>query len=101
MATVAEWWGGLSEAGKGLSVLTAAFGAATALVVALNTYLGLPARVEEQAIEIQLHDTRIEVLEDAGLRRERGIAATNEKLDRVLCILEAQQAGTNALGCSR
>ena len=94
MEKIGSWWHSLSEGWKGVLVIVSVGTAAASLAIGFMEYKGLPARVS-------VNEAEIELLQEAGERRDRDVADTSRKLDRVICLLEAQAAARDPIGCSR
>ena len=79
---------------KGVLVLIAVGAATVSMTIGFVEYKGLPARV-------LINERNISELRMQGQQRDLGIQETGRKLDRVICLLEAANANTDPIGCSR
>lgn len=91
---VANWWGGLSDMHKGLSVIVATALATVAATLSGLEQLGVPARMDSAEIAIEANTEAIDGLGDLLRTLERGQDLTN-------CLLLAEANGANPLECAR
>lgn len=60
-------------------------------------YTAVPARLEQLE---QLHREDVDALKDVTEANRRANETSNEKLDRVICLLEAQSGIGNPISCA-
>ena len=91
---ITKFWGGITDGWKVALVLAAMVSAVATFVANTQDFRALPEKVEALETSVQTNTT--------SLRNLRGDAdALSGRLDRILCYLEAEATGANALGCSR
>lgn len=84
---ITEFWGGLSGGARVVLQLLALAGMVGTFAIATDDFRTLPATVKANTVEIR------ELREDSD--------AQSARLDRIICYLEAQATGANALRCNR
>ena len=91
---IVDFWGGIAGGWKVALVLAAMVSAVAGFVANTQDFRQLPQKVEALESSVTTNTT--------SLQRLRGDAdALSSRLDRILCYLEAEATGENALGCSR
>lgn len=101
---IGDWWGGLTEIKKGLSVIVATAMATAALTLSTLRFAGTPALAESNhdAITVVRDSVQVNARAVEALRMEsRAQAARDEeRFTRIVCYLKAIDEGTSAVGCN-
>ena len=91
---ITEFWGEIAGGWKVALVLAAMFSALATFIANTQDFRALPQKVQSLETTVETNTT--------SLRNLRNDAdALSGRLDRILCYLEADATGANALGCSR
>lgn len=91
---VANWWGGLSDLHKGLSVIISTAVGTAAVVIGLIQFWGVPARVSANEVTLRQQAEEIRDMKNLMTDLRSGQALQT-------CLLLADANGTNPLECVR
>lgn len=91
---ISDFLSSLPAAWKALTALGGAVAVGVALTLSAVGFIGLPADVEANTLELTAHTRAIDSLRATTTN-------ANSKLDRVVCLLEVMAEDGNPLRCER